>query len=416
MSQERTVRPSTAVSLISVAMKARRPVFLWGPPGIGKSELIEQIGRSFQCFNENGDEIAQARPIIDMRLLLMDPTDIKGIPYYNPRSNTMKWAQSSELPAVITKADVEAARKRATENPDDEVAQELLEIAEGNLLLQNAILFLDEMNAAPPSVQGAAYQLILNRRVGEYVLPEGVDIVAAGNRESDRGVTYRMPSPLANRFSHFYLEAHFEDWQAWALDSGVHEDVVGFLSKHTQKLFNFDPKSPDKAFATPRSWVFTSELLTEAEKAGLGENEQTTLVAGTVGEGLAIEFAQHRKFAAQLPDPIEVLEGKVTTLKVKEVSAHYSLVISLCYRLKELAKVAADSPDQRPKGREKFDEDEWHKYVDSFIKYMLDNLQPEMIILGARTALKDFKLPIKHKKLKHFNTLYKEHGDMVLGH
>lgn len=382
---DRFIRPSVAKNLITLAMKARRPVFLWGPPGIGKSDLIEQVGMSFQKSDDEGTITVPARPIIDMRLLLMDPTDIKGIPYYNPESKTMIWAQPGELPTE--------------ENG-----------------MENAILFLDEMNAAPPSVQAAAYQLILNRRVGEYHLPEGVDIVAAGNRESDRGVTYRMPSPLANRFVHLDMETNFEDWQGWAISNGVHEDVVGFLSKHTQKLFTFDPKSPDKAFATPRSWVFSSDLLFEAEAAGLGEQDQTTLVAGTVGEGLAIEFNQHRKFAAQLPDPIEVLEGNVKDLKVKEVSAHYSLVVSLCYRLKELAKIAGEDKDARPANRKDLDMDKWHVFVDNFLKYMLDNLQAEMVILGARTALKDFKLPIQHRKLKHFTTLYKEYGDMVLGH
>jgi hypothetical protein len=381
---ERTIRPSTAINLIKVCMKSKRPVFLWGPPGIGKSDLIEQIGRSFEKRDDDEKIIQEGRPVIDMRLLLMDPTDLKGIPYYNPKTNTMVWAQSSELPTEA-------------------------------MGLENAILFLDEMNAAPPSVQAAAYQLILNRRIGEYLLPDGVDIVAAGNRESDRGVTYRMPSPLSNRFVHLDMEANFEDWQKWAIENQVHEDVVGFLSKHTQKLFTFDPKSPDKAFATPRSWVFNSDLLFDAEEAGLSENDQTTLTAGTVGEGLAVEFLQHRKFASQLPDPLEVLKGNVRELKVKEVSAHYSLVISLCYRLKELATIAQQEKADRPESQKDLDMVLWHQYVDNFIKYMLDVLQPEMTILGARTALKDFKLPIQHRNLKHFTTLYKEYGDMVLG-
>ena len=262
---DRVIRPSTAINLIKVCMTSRRPIFLWGPPGVGKSDLMVQIGDSFGMFDEAGNELTKKRPVVDMRLLLMDPTDLKGIPYYDPILKTMKWAQSNELPTVETG-------------------------------LENAILFLDEMNAAPPSVQAAAYQLILNRRIGEYHLPEGVDIVAAGNRESDRGVTYRMPSPLANRFVHLEVEANFEDWQAWALDRNVHPDIVGFLTKHTQKLFTFDPKSGDKAFATPRSWAFLSDLIFNSEAIGLGEVDQTTLVAGTVGEGLAIEFLQHRKF------------------------------------------------------------------------------------------------------------------------
>jgi MoxR-like ATPase len=155
------VRPSELVDVVEHVMSVGRPCMIWGPPGIGKSDIIAQIGN-----REN-------RPVIDLRLLLMEPTDLKGIPFYDPKTETMKWGKPGELPG---EADTE---------------------------LHNAILFLDEINAAPQSVQAAAYQLILNRRVGEYELPEGVSIVAAGNRETDRAVTFRMPSALANRFMHF---------------------------------------------------------------------------------------------------------------------------------------------------------------------------------------------------------------------
>ena len=240
----RTERPRDVRTLLSRCMKVGRPAMIWGPPGIGKSELIAEIGA------ETG------RPVIDMRLLLLEPTDIKGIPYYDPETKTMKWAQPADLP---------------TEDSP----------------MSNAILFLDEINAAPPSVQAAAYQLILNRRVGEYHLPKGVSMVCAGNRDSDKGVTYRMPSPLANRLVHIEMSSNFDDWQKWAIGSRVHADVVGFLSHHKQKLFNFDPKSPDKAFATPRSWVFVSQLISDE----LTESMNTALVAGTVGDGLATEFS-----------------------------------------------------------------------------------------------------------------------------
>ena len=381
-----TVSPSTATRLIKVALKSKRPVFLWGPPGIGKSDLIESIGKSYEQRDENGNIVKPARPVVDLRLLLMDPTDLKGMPFYNPDLKKMQWAPSSELPTQ--------------ENG-----------------LENAILFLDEMNAAPPSVQAAAYQLILNRRIGEYVLPKGVDIVAAGNRESDRGVTYRMPSPLANRFVHFDMEPSFDDWKTWALNNNVHPDVVGFLSKHSQKLFTFDPKSPDKSFATPRSWAFVSQLLTDAEEGALSESDITTLVAGTVGSGIAIEFSQHRKFAAQLPDPMDVLNGKVKKLDTNEISAHYSLVVSLCYRLKNLVPVMETDAVNRPAGYEKFDSAAWHKCVDNYFSFMLNNLQPEMVILGSTTAIRKnmFGLPIKHREVPSFKKLYEQYGDMIMG-
>jgi MoxR-like ATPase len=164
----RQVGPKAAKKAIRKSINKHRPVFLWGPPGIGKSDVVKQIG----------DELK--REVIDVRLALWEPTDIKGIPYYNSDKGAMVWAPPAELPT----------------HPDS-----------------TAIIFLDELNSAPPAVQAAAYQLVLNRRVGTYELPKGVDVVAAGNREGDRGVTYRMPAPLANRFVHLEMKVDFDDWQ-----------------------------------------------------------------------------------------------------------------------------------------------------------------------------------------------------------
>ena len=150
ISTNRTVTPNEAKRSIRKCVKIQRPIFMWGPPGIGKSDLVKQIGEE------------QGRDVIDVRLSLWEPTDIKGIPYYNSDQGTMTWAPPSELPT------------------DED---------------STAILFLDELNSAAPATQAAAYQLILNRRVGTYKLPKGVSIVAAGNRETDKGVTYRMPAP-----------------------------------------------------------------------------------------------------------------------------------------------------------------------------------------------------------------------------
>ena len=157
VSEARTVKISEAKYIIRKALAKGRPVMIWGPPGIGKSDLIAELAQE------------DNRPVTDVRLNLWEPTDIKGIPYYNSKENTMSWAPPAELPT--------------DENAND-------------------VLFLDELVSAAPAVQAAAYQLVLNRRVGTYKLPKGVGIVAAGNRMSDKGVTYRMPSPLANRFVH----------------------------------------------------------------------------------------------------------------------------------------------------------------------------------------------------------------------
>ena len=150
----RQLTPNNAKRSLLHAFKKKRPVFLWGPPGIGKSDIVKQITESFTNSY-----------LIDIRLSLWEPTDIKGIPYFDSNSGTMTWGAPSELP------DAEMASKYDT-----------------------IVLFLDEMNSAAPAVQAAAYQLILNRKVGTYTLPDNVIIVAAGNREADKGVTSRMPS------------------------------------------------------------------------------------------------------------------------------------------------------------------------------------------------------------------------------
>ncbi len=347
----RQVGPKNAKKSIRFAIKKRRPVFLWGPPGIGKSDIVKQIGEDTE------------RTVIDVRLALWEPTDIKGIPYYNADQGKMVWAPPAELPT----------------DPES-----------------TAIIFLDELNSAPPAVQAAAYQLILNRRVGTYQLPKGVDIVAAGNREGDRGVTYRMPAPLANRFVHLEMKVDFDDFQDWATLNKVHPDVVGYVGFAKQDLYDFDPKSPSKSFATPRSWVFVSDLLSDDDT---DNDTLATLVAGAVGDGLANKFMAHRKIAGKLPKAEDILDGKVKDLQIKEVSAMYSLTVSLCYELKDRA-------EKKVKG--------WDDMADKFFRYMMDNFPTELVVMGAKTALTNYDLPLDATKMTSFDEFHKRFGKYVL--
>jgi hypothetical protein len=349
----RTLSPNKAKNSIKHAIKKQRPIFIWGPPGIGKSDIVHQIGEYMDAH------------VIDVRLSLWEPTDIKGIPYYAANDNTMKWAPPVELPSK------EFAKKHKA-----------------------IILFLDEMNSAAPAVQAAAYQLILNRKVGTYTLPDNVYIVAAGNREADKGVTYRMPAPLANRFVHLELAVDFDDWFQWAVDNNIHKDVVGYLTFSKKDLYDFDPKSPSRSFATPRSWSFVSELLEDE----LDEETTTDLVSGAVGEGLAIKFVAHRKVAAQMPNPTDILSGKVKELKTKEISAMYSLTVSLCYELKE----ASD------KGDKKFDDK-----VDKFLRFMMDNFETELVVMGIKLALTQYALPIDPDEVECFDEFHDRFGKYI---
>ncbi len=356
VSENRTVTSVEARRALLRCFKRQRPVFLWGPPGIGKSELVAGIAEDLGGL------------MIDIRLSQMEPTDLRGIPFYNKDNGKMDWAPPIEL-------------------PDAELASQYPIV----------VLFMDEMNSAPPATQAAAYQLILNRRVGKYVLPDNVVMVAAGNRDSDKGVTYRMPSPLANRFVHLEMRVDFDSWQTWAVNNRIHKDVVGYLSFAKGDLFDFDPRSAGRSFATPRSWTFVSELLDEDNDAGL-----TDLVAGAVGEGMAVKFMAHRKVSGQMPDPIEVLNGKVTDLKVKEVSAMYSLTISLCYELK----------DAYDKANGKLDK--WNGMADNFFRFIMDNFNTELVVMAARVAITTYNIPFVPGKLKHFDEFHKRFGKYVV--
>ena len=351
ISANRTVSPNEAKKSIRKCVRVQRPVFVWGAPGIGKSDIVHQIGAE------------QNREVIDVRLSLWEPTDIKGIPYYNNQLNAMTWAPPIELPADPASA---------------------------------AILFLDELNSAAPATQAAAYQLILNRRVGTYKLPDGVSIIAAGNRETDKGVTYRMPAPLANRFLHLELRVDFDDWLKWATTNRVHEQVVGYVSFAKQDLNDFDPRSSSRSYATPRSWMFVSELLTDDD---LDEGTLTDLVSGAVGEGLAVKFIAHRKVAKQMPNPSDILTGRVTHCNIKEISAMYSLNVSLCYELRDAAKKNVK---------------DWDKMADYFFRFMLDNFPTELAVMGAKIAMTNYDLPFDTSKLTNFDEFHAKYGKYIV--
>ena len=357
MSESRTVTSQQARKSILKAFKVKRPLFLWGPPGIGKSDLVAGITKELGGI------------MYDCRLGQMEPTDIRGIPFYNKDIGKMDWAPPIDL-------------------PDEETASKYPIV----------VLFLDEMNSASGSVQAAAYQLILNFRIGKYHLPKNVVIVAAGNRESDKGVTFRMPTPLANRFLHQEMKVDFPSWLEWAVNNKVHKDVVGYLSFAKQDLYDFDAKSSSRAFATPRTWTFVSELLQEDD----GDNETlANMISGTVGEGLAIKFMAHRKVAAKMPNPSDILSGKVKDLNVKEVSAMYSLVISMCYELKGAIEA-------------KVEDKKFHEMCDNFLGYMMKNFETELTVMGARIALTTYDLPFLPTKLKNFDEFHQRYGKYIL--
>ena len=276
-------------SLISM-IDSKIPVFVWGNPGVGKSSIIKQIA------NDKNMEF------IDLRLSLLDPTDLRGIPFFDSTNKSAIWAKPEFLPNSNSQA--------------------------------FGILFLDEINSAPPTVQAAAYQLILDRKIGEYTLPMNYAIVAAGNYESDRGVTYRMPTPLANRFVHFDFELDFEEWKSWAYESKIDTRIISFLSYKPQNLFTFDAKAKEKSFATPRSWSFVNDIL----NSNLQIEFLKDVISGAVGKDSSDEFMNFCKVIDKLPNIQEILEAINTEVPTNN-SVLYALCTGIVYALKENSSI-----------------------------------------------------------------------------
>lgn len=282
------MRPAHLVKILetefsSVTAGHHAPVMLWGPPGVGKSRIVAQIAQRHGVH------------LVDVRLSQMEPSDLRGIPFRVER--TVEWAPPSMLP--------DAARHGAA-----------------------GILFLDEITSAPPSVSAAAYQLILDRRLGEYEVPPGWAIFAAGNRQGDRGVTYTMPAPLANRFTHYEVEPHLDDWVAWAYAQDIDARVIGFLRFRPERLFEFDPARAHQAFPTPRSWEFAHRALRKFESAP--ELLSPSLQA-CVGAAAGVELAAFITLAEKLPDIDAIARGENIPLP-REIDVQYAVVSALVAR------------------------------------------------------------------------------------
>ena len=244
------MKPSRITEALKVCIAAKQPTFIWGPPGVGKSDVVAQVATELHY------------KLVDVRAVLLDPVDLRGLPYIE--NGEAQWCPPAFLPKGKGKW----------------------------------ILFLDELNAAPPLVQAACYQLILDRKIGEYELPKEAVVIAAGNRETDRAVTSRMPSPLANRFVHLDFDVDLDDWITWGLNNGVRTEVLAFQRFRPEMLYNFDPKRNEKAFATPRSITFLSRLM-DANKGEIDFD----LAKGVTGEGYAAAFVGFMNIYKNLPDP-----------------------------------------------------------------------------------------------------------------
>ena len=270
------------------AFNAKQPLMIWGAPGIGKSQVVAQFAKRKDIG------------LTDIRTILLDPVDLRGLPWVDKKANKAKTAIPDFLP-----------------DPSDE--------SEG-------ILFLDELTSAPKQVQGALYQLILDRKIGEYKLPDGWHIIAAGNRMTDRGVTTRMPTPLANRFYHIDMEVSFDDWMEWANNKelgNIQPEITSFLRFKPSFLHDFDPTSDAVAFPTPRSWEISSRMTQDG-------NMEFERAKGIVGEGVAGEFLAFLRVWKNLPNPDAVIMNPKKAVVPEDPATLFALMGALANRANEV--------------------------------------------------------------------------------
>lgn len=287
------MRAKHLVPAIRAARRARRPVMLWGKPGVGKSSIIKRCAEL--------DKV----DLIDWRLALMDSVDLRGIP--DVRNGMTYWNPPAELP-----------RKGS------------------------GYLFIDELQQASMATGNAARQLILDRMLGEYRLPDGWYVCAASNREEDNAATQRMPTHIANSFIHLMMEVHHGDWLEWAEQEGIDHRVFAFIKYRPALLHVFDAKSKEKAFASPRSIAFFAQLLKEIDAAIAAKElpvnywdseEGLEFACGVIGQQAGTEMTGFFRVMNKLVS----IDSILLNPKKAEVPSDMAICYALVYALAERA-------------------------------------------------------------------------------
>jgi hypothetical protein len=315
------LKPSALFEALHALISQRVPLHIWGACGVGKSQIVSQVAKDLNW------------QFLDVRAVQLDPVDLRGLPRIT--NDQAEWVPPKFLPTS----------------------------GEG-------ILFLDELTSAPQMTQAGCYQLVLDRKLGEYTLPEGWVVIAAGNPASERGVHFSMPRPLRNRFVHLELEPDFEDWSKWALKAAIRPEILAFLRFKPALLHDADATSDVNAWPTPRSWEMASSVLTGFAKrqnggTAVGSSEiEAQLLEGTIGEAATIELVAFLRLFRQLPSVQEILLNPDTAPVPDEPSARIAIATAL-------GRVLTDH--SIPKG----------------MRY-LDRLPAELCVLAMRdTAVRD---------------------------
>ena len=282
----------TALIRTEAPLRSFPSVMLWGPPGVGKSQGVRALADRIR--ENTGKECV----VTDVRLLLFNPVDLRGIPTANEDKTLAVWLK----PKIFQM---------------DESADTV------------NILFLDEISAAPPSVQAAAYQITLDRTVGEHRLPENCIVIAAGNRITDKSVAYHMPKALANRLCHIEIKGDYDAWHRWAVGKDIHPFVTGYLEYNPVALLRFEPTASSLAFPTPRSWEMVSNILNTVSE---DVDKIYPMLVGCIGFAVANNFKTWTQLYRAMPSMEDIfLGGRAETprseelqIALRSVMVHYA--------------------------------------------------------------------------------------------
>ncbi|MFA5024275.1 MAG: AAA family ATPase [Patescibacteria group bacterium] len=304
---------SDAYRIVKDSIKQNTPIMLWGPPGIGKSSLIHQIAEEL------------GRNVLDLRLAQLEPTDLRGVPMPDTKIGRARWYLPAFWPnraeEDITR-EVEKTDKNGKKTVEIEIVTKKGCCPEGS-----GIVFLDEIEKAPISVKNASLQLVLDRAIGTYVLPDDWAIVCAGNREEDGCFSAPLGSALSNRMIHLDIEADVDAWAMWARDNDVLEDVIGFLHFKPELLYK---QTEEHAFPTPRSWVMASKLSENSKNV----KEQKELISAAVGRGAAQEYTVWQNVYKSV-DPEAIFNGQMPNFDGKDQSFKYAVALAVAFALRK---------------------------------------------------------------------------------
>jgi MoxR-like ATPase len=443
------VRPSYVSDIIKHMRGTGISLYVHGAPGISKSAVARQVA----------DELDIA--FIDFRLTSVAPEDIRGVPFvetiggmrgliwtpplvfprdldlveivdvheteivkfYNPiGNNSIPYCTNPDIRVKAVEAGKNARliEKKpnhfvviVTDADDRLTSGKVLWTITGK---SEAILGLEEFNSAPPNVMAAAYQLVLDRRIGDYVVPDGVMILAMGNRDGDKGLTYKLLKPVANRFDHIEMEVNHEDWQKWAVLNGMHSDVVGYLAKWTSHLFDEDfANHPENSFRSPRTWEFVSRIVSKPGPPHVIKPE----VCGAIGNVGGTAFLQHREFMEDMPNVQRIFDGSVTAFNPKDNKFRTQIAYSTCVQMGYELKKESDVVDKKYRGdRLRIDSSperkKWADRADRAIGYALRNFTPEVMIMFHKMAMKIYELRFDQKNMEEFKKFAKEYKDMII--